>query len=259
MEKSLTIKTIKGMLRTTFIGQKVQYLKSTTSTMDIARRNAEGGAPEGAVVLAEQQKGGRGRFDRVWISPPGVNLYFSMILYPKTESLPFINMIAALSIVRAIRTITGLDAVIKWPNDVKVNEKKVSGILVESKISSEGYAFLILGVGINVNFDPEAYEEIAATASSLMRESGREVNRIKLLTTILEEFEQLYMNIGDGYELQKAWKACLETLGLRIKVRQMGHLEEGVAINTDSFGNLLLRRKDNSIVVLYAGEVTTQI
>ena len=182
-----------------------------------------------------------------------------MVLYPKIETLPFVNMITTLSIVRAIRRITGLPAVIKWPNDIKVNKKKVSGILLESKLSSADLDFLIVGVGINVNFDSAAHPDIAATASSLMTESGKEVDRINLLTSTLEEFELLYMNLGNGNEIQKEWKASLETLGLRIQVRQMGHVEEGVAIDTDPFGNLLLRRSDNSIVVLYAGEVTTQL
>jgi len=259
MGNSLIVNAIKQRLKTKFIGQEVEYLKSTTSTMDVAHQKAMDGIPEGSIVLAEQQTGGRGRFDRVWISPPGVNLYFSMVLYPKIETLPFVNMITTLSIVRAIRRITGLPAVIKWPNDIKVNKKKVSGILVESKLSSADLDFLIVGVGINVNFDSAAHPDIAATASSLMTESGKEVDRINLLTSTLEEFELLYMNLGNGNEIQKEWKASLETLGLRIQVRQMGHVEEGVAIDTDPFGNLLLRRSDNSIVVLYAGEVTTQL
>ena len=124
MEKSSIVNVIKQRLKTKYIGQEVEYLKSTTSTMDVAHQKAMVGIPEGSIVLAEQQTGGRGRFDRVWISPPGVNLYFSMVLYPKIETLPFVNMITTLSIVRAIRRITGLPAVIKWPNDIKVNKKR---------------------------------------------------------------------------------------------------------------------------------------
>ena len=186
MEKSSIVNAIKQRLKTKYIGQEVEYLKSATSTMDVAHQKAVDGSPEGSIVLAEQQTGGRGRFDRVWISPPGVNLYFSMVLYPKIETLPFVNMITTLSIVRAIRRITGLPAVIKWPNDIKVNKKKVSGILLESKLSSAVLDFLIVGVGINVNFDSAAHPDIAATASSLMTESGKEVDRINLLTSTLE-------------------------------------------------------------------------
>jgi len=259
MDKTFTVDNIVKKLKTKVIGQEIVYLNRTTSTMDVARKKAEGRTPEGTVVVAEQQTSGRGRFQRVWISPPGVNLYFSVVLYPKTEMIHFIHMVTTLAIIRGIKSVTGLSAAIKWPNDVKIKNKKISGVLVESTFSGQELSFLVVGVGINVNFDPNEYPEIVLPASSLMQEVGQEVNRLELFTTILYEFEQLYLNIEDGQNLQKEWRDSLETLGLRIRVRQMSHVEEGIAIDTDLFGNLLLRRDDNSIIVLYGGEVTTQI
>lgn len=259
MEQPLTAGEIKRGLKTSAIGHNIVCVREVSSTMELARKLAEKGTAEGTIVVADRQSGGRGRFQRGWISPPGVNLYFSLVLRPKIQTIHFINMIGSLSIVRAIRSVTGLSAVIKWPNDVKINNHKICGILVESRFSGGGLLYFVLGVGVNVNFDPTSYPEIAATATSLKLELGKQVNRLTLLKSFLNEFDKLYRTFGDGREVQKEWRSLLETLGLRIQVRQMNRFEQGTAIDIDEDGNLLLRRDDNSTVLLYAGEVTSQI
>ena len=127
--------SVRDGLKTNFIGMPILYFETTTSTMNLARIQAEQGSGEGTLVIAETQTAGRGRFSREWISPPGVNLYFSLILKPAIHQLPELNLIATLSILKSINAITGLEPMIKWPNDITIKKKKLGGILIETKIS----------------------------------------------------------------------------------------------------------------------------
>ena len=136
-EATLSSRDVKLGLDTAVIGCRVRCFHSLSSTMDTARRMAEGGAPEGAVVLAERQTQGRGRFDRPWVSPPGQNLTFSIILRPPLDRMRTLNMAASVALVEAIHATTGLIATVKWPNDVRVNGKKVAGLLIEARALSD--------------------------------------------------------------------------------------------------------------------------
>ena len=122
--------------------------------MDEARRLAQSGCEEGTVVVAEEQTAARGRFDRRWVSPPGENLCFSVILKRVSTSSPYANMAAALAVVRAVGSLDGLWPSIKWPNDVRVGGRKLCGILVEAALESRRVPFAVVGVGLNVNLDP---------------------------------------------------------------------------------------------------------
>ena len=136
-EATLSSRDVKHGLTTAVIGRRVRCFRSLSSTMDTARRMAEGGAPEGAVVLAERQTQGRGRFERPWVSTPGQNLSFSIILRPPLERMRSLNMAASVALVEAIHATTGLIATVKWPNDVRVNGKKVAGLLIEARAPSD--------------------------------------------------------------------------------------------------------------------------
>ena len=256
--ETLSVEAIQEGLNTSVVGRRVVYLSSTTSTMDEARREAEAGAPEGTVVVTEDQTGGRGRFQREWVSPVGASLLLSVLLRPALHQLPRLNMAATLAVVRAIRGVTGLEARVKWPNDVLLGGRKTCGILIESRLEGEGVAYAAIGIGLNVNFDPGAYPEIAATATSLMRETGGPVSRLATLRGLLRELDELYAALGGGEGMHREWRGLLETLGSRVRVRWGDQSEEGVAVDVDRDGNLVLERADGSRVTLPAGEVSLQ-
>ena len=271
-DATLSSRAVKLGLATAVIGCRVRCFQSLASTMDTARRMAEGGAAEGAVVLAERQMQGRGRFERPWVSAPGQNLSLSIILRPPIDRMRSLNMAASVALVEAIHATTGLIATVKWPNDVRVNGKKVAGLLIEARASSDdgniGAGYAILGVGLNVNHDPSPSLTPPAEATSLALALGRPVDRLRVLQAFLRSLEALYITeateAGDE-ELFQCWKGLLDTLGKRVSVAWGGAqgapsaawpVEEGVAVGVNRSGDLVLRRDDGSTVTLNAGEVT---
>lgn len=224
--------------------------------MDVARKTVNEGASEGTVVVAEEQTAGRGRFQRRWLSPPGSSISLSIILHPALAELPQINMVASLAVVQSIEKIAGLEPVIKWPNDVLLNDKKVSGILIENILEGSNVKAAIVGIGINVKLDPSSFSEVSATATSLSTESGREISKWEILYSLLEEFEQIYLEVKYGKSIYERWLARVETLGKSVHVKWGDVVEEGYveSINTD--GSLVLKRPDGSLITMVAGEVT---
>lgn len=257
MSERLDLDRLQVLLRTEFIGRTVFYHESTDTTMEVARREATAGAPEGAIAVAEEQTAGRGRMGRSWVSPPGVNLYFTLIVRPTLEQLRYLAVIAPLAVCQAIEETTGLLPRIKWPNDVVIGDKKVCGVLTQSEIADDVVLYALIGPGINVNIDVAAHEEIRATATSLRSELGREVDREEVLAATLNHFEALYRALRRGEVVSMAWKHRLDTLGKHVRVQSAGGpVEQGVAVDADSDGSLILRRDDGSHVRVEAGEVT---
>lgn len=255
---ALTARDVKRGLSTAVIGARVLCRPSLPSTMDAARRLAERGAPEGTVILAEQQTRGRGRFNRAWVSPPGVNLTLSIVLRPPLDFMRTLNMAASVAMVDAIHAATGLDATVKWPNDVRVNGRKVAGVLIEARAGeADGYA--ILGVGLNVNHDPTPSLPPPAEATSLAAALGRPVERLPVLQDFFRSLDALYTPDADDGQLFQRWRGMLDTLGRRVRVAwggDGGAVAEGVAIDVTRDGDLVLRRDDGRTIALNAGEVT---
>lgn len=243
-------------LKTGFIGRSLVYRPSVASTMDLARQEAETGAPEGTVVLADAQTAGRGRYGRVFISPAGVNLYPSIVLRPETEHLRWTGIIAALAVARATEEVTGLHPRIKWPNDVLLERKKYCGILVETDFTGTRPQYSIVGIGVDVNVDVSDYEEIAEIATSPAMLLGHPVSREDLLAALLNHLERLYLQVRRGESVLDEWRARMDTLGKEIRARTPHTVEEGTAEDVDADGNLILRRADGSTVTIIAGEVT---
>jgi BirA family biotin operon repressor/biotin-[acetyl-CoA-carboxylase] ligase len=245
-----------SLLRTEYIGRNVSYHESVDTTMRIAAEQAAAGAPEGTVVLAEEQTAGRGRMQRTWVSPPGVNLYFTVVLRPTLDQLRHLAVIAPLAVCLAIEETTGLFPRIKWPNDVMIEGKKVAGILPESEIADGRVLYALLGPGINCNFDAGAHEEIRDIATSLRTELGRDVSREEVLAATLNHLETLYGALQRGEVVSMDWKQRLETLGKQIRIeRAGGGFEAGTVVDADSDGSLILRRDDGSHVRIESGEV----
>ena len=256
--EDLDIGTLRNRLVDRVVGSRVAYYDVLDSTMDEARRLADQRSPEGTVVIAEQQTGGRGRFDRPWLSPQGENLLFSVLLRPGAAELRYVNMAATLAVAGAIAELTGLSPATKWPNDVIIKGRKVSGILVETAVEGGEPRHTVVGIGLNVNLDPSEIPEIAASATSLSRESGKRLDRTSLMLSMLERLDGLYAAIRRGRSLTDEWAAQLETLGQSVQVRWSDRVVEGEATGVDEQGNLLLAQPDGSTVTVVAGEVTLQ-
>ena len=245
-----------SLLLTGFVGRNVSYHESVDTTMRIAAELAAAGAPEGTIVLAEEQTAGRGRMQRSWVSPPGVNLYFTIVLRPNLDELRYLAVIAPLSVCLAIEETTGLFPRIKWPNDVLIEGKKVSGILLESEITDSDVLYATHGIGINCNFDASEHEEIRDIATSLRSELGRDVSREEVLAATLNHFESLYEALRRGEVVSMDWKQRLDTLGKQVRIeRAGGGFEAGTVVDADSDGSLILRRDDGSHVRIESGEV----
>jgi len=249
---------LQALLNTDFLGRRVYYEASVSTTMDIARREAQAGAPEGAIGLTEEQTAGQGRMGRSWVSPAGENIYVTLILRPTLEQLRHISVIAPLAICQAIEETTNLLPRIKWPNDVLVEGKKLSGVLTQTEISDGALDFAITGIGINVNMDVDQHEEIRDLATSLRRELRREVDREEVLASMLNHFETIYLALRRGDIISMPWKHRLDTLGhdVRISGPDGGLLHHGIVVDADSDGALILRRDNGSHVRVEAGEVT---
>jgi BirA family biotin operon repressor/biotin-[acetyl-CoA-carboxylase] ligase len=148
VSEQIDLARVDSLLRTDFVGRKVLYKASVSTTMEVAAREAESGAPEGELAIADEQSAGRGRMSRTWVSPPGVNLYFTIIMRPRLEQLRYLAVITPLAVCQAIEETTALQPRIKWPNDVLIDGKKVSGILIESELSEERVRYALVGCGI---------------------------------------------------------------------------------------------------------------
>ena len=255
---------LRNGLYTRVIGKSLVYFRRLSSTMDEAARLAQDGAEEGTVVLAEEQTAGRGRFQRTWVSEPG-NLYLSVVLRPSLEELRYLGVIPGLAVARAITKATGLRTTIKWPNDVRVSGRKVSGILVESALEADIVKYAVLGVGVNVALNPAVIDELADIATSLNVETGKPIDREALLGHLLQEIDRLYQVIRESVGRDKGsldrvtgeWRALLETLGRQVEVRWQNEVYHGYAEDVDEVGNLRLRLGDGTLATLPAGEVTS--
>lgn len=258
--RALIPEAITRGLGTCLIGTRVLWHQAVTSTMDVARQAAREGAPEGTVVIAEEQTAGKGRQGRSWVTAPG-NLVLTIILKPPLAELPALNMVASLAVVQATARTTGLVATIKWPNDVLIGGRKLCGMLVDSEVVGGQVSFSLVGIGLNVALDPARYPEIAGIATSLSQEAGRPVSRLSVLRALLQEADALYLRLRAGAHgrapLQGEWRRHMAMLGQRVAILQEGAtVYEGVAEDVADDGSLLLRLPDGRLVPVLAGQVS---
>jgi len=257
-EDSFSATIITSNLETRFIGQRVIYHPQLTSTMDVARQEARQGAAGGTVIMAGEQTAGKGRLKRVWLSPRG-SVALSIVLYPEMSYLPYLIMLASLAVVHSIKVVTGLEAQIKWPNDILINGKKVCGILIESDVQGSQVAYAIIGIGINVNFRLSDFPEIRSTATSLADEVARDVSRIAIIQCLLREIERLYLVLPEGEHIYWEWRDRLATLGRKVQVVSGKTTLEGTAESVARDGSLLLRHSNGSSTKIVAGDVRLRV
>jgi len=254
-----TPEAIRSNLKTIIVGRRMDFHQTVDSTNDLVKDAARHGEPEGLVVLTEEQVNGRGRLGRIWTAPPGSSVLCSILLRPRfspTQAF-FLTIAAALAIHRTVGQLT-LDhshkrsaigipySAIKWPNDVLVSGRKVSGVLSEGEFVGGEWSFAVVGFGINVNLDVRELEElraIAPQATSLSAEWGMEVDRAVLLAQVLTEFEGLYLALQDGQFglVYEEWAGALETVGRQVSIDYGGSTISGQALRVESDGSLVIR------------------
>lgn len=236
--------------------------KSVDSTSSELKRRANDNADEWTIVIAEEQSDGRGRLGRHWVSKPGEGIYMSLLLKPDIQ--PYhaakITQITASAVTLAIREITALPALIKWPNDIVVNGKKVCGILTEMTAELNQINYVILGIGINVN-GSEFDEEIKEKATSLMKASSHQiaVDRKEILKSFYKHFDVLYRNFLSDPSTQESIDICRRysaIIGGNVQMIRRGISQDVTVIDITNDGELLVRHTDGSEEVVISGEVS---
>lgn len=256
----LTVQELLPKLNTRSFGRNLRLFGVVGSTQDELRALAEQGAPEGTVVIAEQQTNGRGRMGRAWVSPAGKGVWMSLLLRPSVPLplTPQLTLLAAVALSRAITRLVPLTIGIKWPNDLLVDGRKISGILLESAAEDERLRYVVVGLGISANLDAEDYpEELLQKAISLKMAAGQPVSRSELIAEVLEQFEQLYaLYLEQGFApIRALWEAHAVTLNRTVTLTTPQGAIEGVPRELDDMGGLRVELPDGSIRTIYSAEV----
>ena len=250
---------IQHSLDTKYFGKTIFTFDSIDSTNTIAKTLEQSAAPHGTIVIAEEQSAGRGRLQRNWVSQKGKNLLFSVIVYPKfiMEKVSLLPFAGSLAVADAIEKVTDLSPTCKWPNDVLINNKKVCGMLLESSSGQQGIEKLILGIGVNVNQEVFG-DDLRHKASSLKSECGKEIDRITLLQSILEELEHRYNQLSHfpPQQLLHDWKMKALLFGKKITVLENEFSFSAIAIDVDENGSLIIETDDGQRRNIFAGDVS---
>ncbi len=242
------------------IGGLLRYHETADSTNRLAEDLAREGAPEGTVVLADRQTAGRGRLQRIWQSPPGCNLYLSLILRPAVDAsdLAQITLVTGVAVADAIAAVCPEGVGIKWPNDLLIRERKICGILTEMRTFA-GRRVLIVGIGLNVNirrddFDPDHRD----TATSLREETGRDHSREDLVFLLCERFERWYETyLREGFApIREGWLARSGMAGKPVRILFGKEILEGTMAGIDRDGALLLSDARGGVRRILAGDAT---
>ena len=265
MEK-LTAKTVECLGSP--LARAVELHDELGSTQQRARELARGGAPHGTLVISRVQTGGRGRLGRRWGSPPG-GLWMSLVLRPDFEATfaSRITQTAAVAVAKALWGF-GVEARIKWPNDLLVRERKLCGILAESSIGNVSVAsksvrpdpsarkldHVVLGIGMNANLDPEDLAVPDRAVTTVRAELGRDVDFADLLKALLSNLETGLAGIEVFDAVLEDWRVLNCTLGRKVRVQRFGEVLEGTALDLNPEGALVLNTK-NGTIELFEGEI----
>lgn len=259
---TLSIELIRPKLFSETVGNRIYLFGEVSSTNDVLRRLAGEGARHGTVVLAEAQTAGRGRQGQRWYSPPGVNLYASVLFRPAIppRAVPVFAFIASLALTEAIWA-EGLEAAINWPNDILVERKKVAGTLVECAVQGDRVDYVILGVGVNLNVTREALRsalgEASHAATSLREVAGHPIDRNAFAATFLnclDRWVQIYATRGPEAVLAASRDRDILT-GRRIEIRGEGERYEGRVLGVNRDGRLVVEDFGGVVREVLAGEV----
>jgi BirA family biotin operon repressor/biotin-[acetyl-CoA-carboxylase] ligase len=256
----LDIPALTAQLTTKTMGRHIRYFDEIDSTQTAIQQLAEQGAEEGTLVIAERQTAGRGRMGRKWHSPKGKGIWMSLLLRPRVslQFTPQLTLLCAVALCRAIRQTTNVNAGIKWPNDLLINGKKISGILLESNAEDERLRYVAAGIGISANLEADDYpDELRGIATSLLIESGKMTDRVHLIAVFLQQFEELYeLYHEQGFSpIRLLWESLAVSLNRTVRVQTGNGWVEGVAESLDDFGALTLLLPTGERKKVFSGDI----
>src|SRR6266478_607784 len=256
----LTADMLRQRLKGSLFGKRIYHFFKVDSTNRVALELGHAAEPEGAVILGEEQTGGRGRAGRSWHSERAAGIYVTLLLRPKLAPVqaPLLTMMAGLSAHAAIQAQTGLQPDVKWPNDLILNGKKVGGILTEMHAETTLVRFVIVGIGINVNQE-NFPSELSRVATSLRVETGKNQSRLELLARLLREFETDYnrfLHDGSSSVTERFTQISSYALGKKVRVTNGNETYVGVTAGLRPEGLLQVQREDGAVVLVLAGDVT---
>lgn len=265
--RPLTKEAIQAHLSTERFGRTLHLFRETASTNHDALRLAQQGSPDGTVVVAESQTAGKGRLGRSWHSPPGDNLYCSVILRPgpggeQSGWLPLIPLVSAVAVAKALQHVTGLLPSLKWPNDILLGDRKLGGLLCESSLAGPSAAFVVVGIGLNVNGSRRDFpDDLRGIATSVAAETGKPCDLALLVASILAELERCAdaLRTGSAEAALRDYVRLCSTLGRRVRVTlSENRILEGRADSIAADGSLLVAHDPASgggLVEVRAGDV----
>lgn len=256
----VTANEIRLGLKTTILGQQIHYKETVDSTQKIAHRLGLENVPEGTVVIADEQVGGRGRLDRVWHSPKNTGVWMSIILRPNipVPKTPQLTLLTAVAVVQAIEDCTGLEAHIKWPNDILLNGKKVTGILTELQAEADRVHSVIIGIGMNVNQTKMDFpEELQSIATSLSIEKEEFLNRAEVIRAVFNRLENLYkLYLEKGFQpIKLLWESYAVSIGKIVTARTFSGSVTGRALGITDDGVLNIEDMNGVIHPIYSADI----
>ena len=254
--------SIKKKLANSIFAENIEFHKTLGSTNTRLKDLALAGAPEGSIVIAEEQTAGRGRMGRLWLSPGSVNLLFSVLLRPtvKAGDVFTLTMAFALAACEGVEQVSNLNAAIKWPNDIYLNEKKLGGILTEFSVKDQMAEYVIIGIGLNVNWNPGRKESVLYESTSIKSECGKNVDRERLLVVFLRVFEKYYNDIvkGNLSVIHEKWNKKSMLLERLVEVESGDGLIRGTVIRIDKKGSLVIKDERGDEKRILNGDVTVK-
>ncbi|MFC4777598.1 biotin--[acetyl-CoA-carboxylase] ligase [Paenibacillus sp. GCM10023252] len=256
----LSLTELASSLMTKSFGQTIKLYDTIDSTQNKAQQLAEQGAAEGTLVLAEQQLSGRGRMGREWISPSGKGIWMSMVLRPivPIHYAPQLTLMTAVALCRTLKRHISKEITIKWPNDLLIDGKKISGILLESAAEDERLRYVTAGIGISVNLEAADYPpQLLDKVTSLRIAEGRKLDRMSIITDFLLEWEQLYtLHQDQGFSVIAAlWEALSSTLNTPARLITPQGTIEGIPIGLAASGALIVEQANGHRAEVFSAEM----
>ena len=252
-----------SLRKTAWIGQKMECFEVIGSTNTTAMQMAEEGAPHGTLVVADRQDSGKGRRGRSWVMPAGIAIAMSIVLKPEEllpGNAPMLTLVSALAVARAIREQTGLEAAIKWPNDIVIDGKKVCGMLTEMSTQIDYINHIVVGIGINVH-NEQFPEELIDRATSLYLASGKHFSRAVLVEAVCENFEhyyEIFMRTQELSGLQAEYDSWMVNKDRQVRILDPQGEYEGKALGITERGELLVETPEG-VRKVDSGEVSVRV
>ena len=255
---------LRPLLETELIGRNIIYFDSIDSTNMYIKREADAGLEDGTVVIADEQTAGRGRLGRGWVSSRGKGIWMSVLLRPQIDpsDASKLTLAAACAVCRGIRTVCGLEAAIKWPNDIVIGGKKVCGILTEMNAEMDGINYLVVGIGINANLEADDFgEELKQLATSLRIELGNNIERKYLAAAVINELDKIYgsfVRSGNIADIMPEYRESSAVIGKQVRLLQKGSELIGKAVGINEDGQLIIELEDGTRKEVMSGEVSVR-